>query len=347
MDGRHRRRRQLAGVRRPLTGWRRPRRGVLTRRHPAACSSATPPVATTTVRPTPSCSTSSASASGPAASPCWPVLPRVWCGSARKVPLHAPGAGRRRCSASPPWPPWRSSWSCLAWSAPGADGPLVANAQRLRRAGHGQGSPHPGPGALGLAHRRWAIPRLLSARRAPRNRLAHRCRRDHHHGLHHGGGDRPGPHGAPVPEELPPEATPARILTGYDLPPELVPSSWLTVWRIDWLWLAIIIFLAFAYLKGRHTLRQRATAGRCCGPCPGSQPRGAVLHHLRCTCRLWRGALLHAHGRAHGPDDGGALLPGARHSTTLALKALPSRTDGTRGPASGCWRASTRSSRNW
>ncbi|MBD4583542.1 copper resistance protein CopD, partial [Xanthomonas citri pv. citri] len=53
----------------------------------------------------------------------------------------------------------------------------------------------------------------------------------------------------PVPEEIAPDATPARILTGYELPPALEGARWITMWRFDWLWVAIIAFLSLWYLR--------------------------------------------------------------------------------------------------
>ncbi|MER1997559.1 MAG: cytochrome c oxidase assembly protein, partial [Arthrobacter sp.] len=61
----------------------------------------------------------------------------------------------------------------------------------------------------------------------------------------------------PRPEELPPGASPARILTGYDLPPELTAERFLTEWRIDWLWVAIVATIGAAYLLGVIKLRRR------------------------------------------------------------------------------------------
>ncbi|WP_422453433.1 cytochrome c oxidase assembly protein [Arthrobacter sp. 7Tela_A1] len=61
----------------------------------------------------------------------------------------------------------------------------------------------------------------------------------------------------PRPEELPPNASPARILTGYDLPPELTPERYLTEWRFDWLWVAIVVTIGAAYILGLRKLRRR------------------------------------------------------------------------------------------
>ena len=61
----------------------------------------------------------------------------------------------------------------------------------------------------------------------------------------------------PVPEELPPDATPARQLTGYDLPPEPSLANFFTLWRFDWLWAAVVLFLAIWYLRAVVTVRRR------------------------------------------------------------------------------------------
>lgn len=59
----------------------------------------------------------------------------------------------------------------------------------------------------------------------------------------------------PAPRVSEPDVTPAKVLTGYVLPPELQLGSWLTQWRWDWLWVAAALLLAFAYLVGIRRLR--------------------------------------------------------------------------------------------
>ena len=59
--------------------------------------------------------------------------------------------------------------------------------------------------------------------------------------------------------------TPAQILTGDRLPPELTPSVWVTLWDIDILWLLISLAAIFFYLAGVRRLNQRGdswSAGR-------------------------------------------------------------------------------------
>lgn len=62
----------------------------------------------------------------------------------------------------------------------------------------------------------------------------------------------------PQSREIAQEAlTPAQILTGYPLPPELEFSRWFTEWRMDWLWVAFAVLAGAAYLSGIAKLRKR------------------------------------------------------------------------------------------
>jgi putative copper resistance protein D len=54
--------------------------------------------------------------------------------------------------------------------------------------------------------------------------------------------------------------TPAQILTGNPLPPELTPMAWLTVFKPDVLWLSISFGAIALYLFGVWRLRQRGDA---------------------------------------------------------------------------------------
>ncbi|MFZ9744899.1 MAG: cytochrome c oxidase assembly protein [Aquiluna sp.] len=51
--------------------------------------------------------------------------------------------------------------------------------------------------------------------------------------------------------------TPAEILTGDPLPPELTPIGWITTWDIDLLWLAVAVISIALYLYGVIRLRSR------------------------------------------------------------------------------------------
>lgn len=64
----------------------------------------------------------------------------------------------------------------------------------------------------------------------------------------------------PVPSAPPATRTPAEVLTGAPLPPELTLDRWLTAWNIDLLWAVIAGFAVFFYLAGVWRLRRRGDA---------------------------------------------------------------------------------------
>lgn len=61
----------------------------------------------------------------------------------------------------------------------------------------------------------------------------------------------------PVGSAPPAQRTPAEVLTGAPLPPELTPDRWLTAWNIDLLWAVAAGFGVFFYLAGVWRLRRR------------------------------------------------------------------------------------------
>ena len=63
----------------------------------------------------------------------------------------------------------------------------------------------------------------------------------------------------PVPDVVDSGAvpSPAEYLTESPLPPELTPERWLTAWDLDLLWVLIVGFAAFFYLAGVWRLRRR------------------------------------------------------------------------------------------
>ena len=61
----------------------------------------------------------------------------------------------------------------------------------------------------------------------------------------------------PVDTKLPAVPSPAEVLTGAPLPPELTPIRWITSWDIDVLWAFAVGFGVFFYLAGVWRLRRR------------------------------------------------------------------------------------------
>src|SRR5450631_3767382 len=63
---------------------------------------------------------------------------------------------------------------------------------------------------------------------------------------------------APPGAEVPLSADPAYALTGYPAPAgPLTAVGWLTVWRIDWLWLTVAVLAVSLYLVGVRRMRAR------------------------------------------------------------------------------------------
>lgn len=137
----------------------------------------------------------------------------------------------------------------------------------------------------------------------------------------------------PKPEERPLDASPARILTKYELPPELTPARWITEWRFNWLWVIVAILLLVWYLRGIAKLRQRGDTWswyRTVSWIAGL----IVLTWVTSGAPAIYGLVLFS---AHMADHMLLtmviplfLVLGA--PMTLALRALDSRQDGTRGP---------------
>jgi cytochrome c oxidase assembly factor CtaG/putative copper export protein len=115
-------------------------------------------------------------------------------------------------------------------------------------------------GCIGLMHRRWVIPQLgnrnagMSARRVlwqlvlaellimgATSGIAVALSRS----------------APPQPTTFAPDASPAFILSGYELPPELTPERWLTEWRFDWLWVAVAAFGLVTYILGIRKVHKR------------------------------------------------------------------------------------------
>ncbi|MHA7208499.1 cytochrome c oxidase assembly protein [Arthrobacter sp. MDT1-65] len=133
-------------------------------------------------------------------------------------------------------------------------------------------------------------------------------------------------------EELPTEAGPARILTGYDLPPDPTLDRWLSEWRLDWLWITVALTLGVAYLLGAVKLYRRGDSWSplrlvswLVGLC--------LLTYFTSGAPAVYGMVLFS---AHMIDHMALtmvvplfLVLGA--PVTLALRALGARRDGTRG----------------
>ncbi len=193
-------------------------------------------------------------------------------------------------------------------------------------------------GVIGLMHRLWIIPRLATGTDQPpaaARRLLWQLIAVEAviMGAILGLATVLGRTSPPVPEELAPDASPARILTGYDLPPELTSERWLTMWRFDWLWVAICLFLLAWYIRSTIRLHRRGDSWPVLRTVSWTLGLIVLFWVTSGAPAVYGQVLFSAHMVAHmtltmiSPLF---LVLGA--PITLALRALPARSDGTRGP---------------
>lgn len=136
----------------------------------------------------------------------------------------------------------------------------------------------------------------------------------------------------PAPEELQPDATPARILTGYELPPELTPQRWLSEWRWDWLWVAFALVVGITYVLGAVKLGRRGDRWPLLRTASWLVGLVALTYVTSGAPSVYGMVLFSAHMVGHMALT--MMVPlflVLGSPVTLALKALPPRADGTRG----------------
>ncbi|MGA7203098.1 MAG: cytochrome c oxidase assembly protein [Specibacter sp.] len=194
-------------------------------------------------------------------------------------------------------------------------------------------------GVIGYMHRSWIIPRLLGGTKST---TAARTRRLLWQlvlgellimGVTSGlavGLSRSSP---PQSRELVESAqTPAQILTGYPLPPELEFSRWFTEWRIDWLWVAFAVFAGAAYLSGLIKLRRRGDKWPVLRSISWLVGLLAMVYITSGGTAVYGDVLFSAHMVEHMSLMVIAPLFLAMGSpVSLALQALTPRRDGSRG----------------
>ena len=118
-------------------------------------------------------------------------------------------------------------------------------------------------GGIGLMHRRWVIPQLGNrAMGRPARRVLWQLVIVELiiMGATSGIAVALGRSAPPQPTTFAPDASPAFILSGYELPPELMPERWLTEWRLDWLWVAVTVFALASYVLGVRKVLRRGDA---------------------------------------------------------------------------------------
>ncbi|HEU4668452.1 MAG TPA: cytochrome c oxidase assembly protein [Arthrobacter sp.] len=136
----------------------------------------------------------------------------------------------------------------------------------------------------------------------------------------------------PEPTTFAPDATPAFILTGYELPPELTPERWLTEWRLDWLWIGAALFGLVSYFLGVAKIHRRGDRWQWFRAVNWVIGLLVLTYITSGPPSVYGRVLFSAHMVDHMALTMVApifLVLGA--PVTLALRALPARGDGSRG----------------
>ncbi|MGX5716782.1 cytochrome c oxidase assembly protein [Arthrobacter sp. MAHUQ-56] len=190
-------------------------------------------------------------------------------------------------------------------------------------------------GGIGFMHRQWVIPQLgrkgstMSARRVLWQLVLAELLIM---GATSGIAVALGRSAPPQPTELAPDASPAFILSGYDLPPELTPERWLSEWRLDWLWVAVALFGLVAYFLGVAKVRRRGDTWQWFRSVNWVIGLVVLTYITSGPPSVYGRILFSAHMVDHMALTMVApifLVLGA--PVTLALRALPARRDGSRG----------------
>jgi putative copper resistance protein D len=131
-------------------------------------------------------------------------------------------------------------------------------------------------------------------------------------------------------EFVPP--TPAQLLTGDPLPPELTPLSWFTVWDFDPLWATIVLFGSALYLRGVMILHARGDKWPLSRTIPWLMGMAVLFYVTNGAPNAYQEYLFSVHMVGHmvlSMMVPVLLVPGA--PVTLLSRAQAPRTDGSRG----------------
>jgi cytochrome c oxidase assembly factor CtaG/putative copper export protein len=136
----------------------------------------------------------------------------------------------------------------------------------------------------------------------------------------------------PVDEVLNQNPTPAELLTGEPLPPELTFSRYFTEWRIDLIWLLFCAFAIFFYLVGAYRMHKRGDGWPWYRAVLWVSGMLLLFYITNGGINAYGMYLFSAHMGAHmalGMMVPILLVPGA--PITLAMRAINKRQDGSRG----------------
>ncbi|WP_423182628.1 cytochrome c oxidase assembly protein [Arthrobacter sp. NyZ413] len=139
----------------------------------------------------------------------------------------------------------------------------------------------------------------------------------------------------PQPTTYAPDASPAFILSGYELPPEPTLARWLTEWRFDWLWVAVALFGAASYILGVIKVRSRGDSWSWFRTVLWLVGLVVLTYITSGPPSVYGRVLFSAHMVDHMALTMVAPLFLVLGSpVTLALRALPTRGEGARGDGS-------------
>nr|WP_218875446.1 cytochrome c oxidase assembly protein [Leifsonia naganoensis] len=136
----------------------------------------------------------------------------------------------------------------------------------------------------------------------------------------------------PVPETRAATPTPAEILTGEKLPPELTWGRLFTSWNFDLLWVLACAFALFFYLAGVWRLRKRGDAWPIYRTVLWVLGIALLFYITNGGVNVYEKYLFSAHMSAHMVLTMAVpllLVPGA--PVTLAARSIRKRNDGSRG----------------
>ncbi|MEZ2390596.1 cytochrome c oxidase assembly protein [bacterium RCC_150] len=191
-------------------------------------------------------------------------------------------------------------------------------------------------GGIGFMHRKWVIPQLARNLMTTRRVLWQLVLVELLViGATSGLAVALGSSAPPQPTSYAPDASPAFILSGYELPPELTPARWLTEWRFDWLWVAVAVFGAASYILGIVKVRRRGDSWSWFRTVNWLIGLVVLTYITSGPPSVYGRVLFSAHMMDHMALTMVAPLFLVLGSpVTLALRALPSRGEGSRGDGS-------------
>ena len=138
--------------------------------------------------------------------------------------------------------------------------------------------------------------------------------------------------GSPAATDLVQDPSPARVLTGSDLPPELTLGRWFSEWRFDLVWMTVCAVAAGAYIWGVIRLKRRGDSWSIARTLSWLAGLALLFYITNGAINAYQEYLFSVHMIGHMLLSMGVpvlLVPGA--PITLLLRAVAKRNDESRG----------------